>query len=178
MVCLGHPPWRPTPDIQNVRTSEALAYYHRYSAAYPKTVLHPDYLTLAGTVLPSGTGIFESGTGIFPSGTGTFESGTGTFEPEGRRDTTTAKLTTVKKTMVIPVIHQAEYDSVGVYDSTLKSGIRLYVWKNFRISERTAPIKPIVQIEVKARKINTNWEAKSIFPQTMVPCLMARLYKT
>ena len=78
---------------------------------------------------------------------------------------------------VIPVIHQAEYESVGVNDSAEKSGIKLYVWKYFRTSERTAPIKPIVQMEAKARKISTNWEVKSIFPQRMVPRLMARLYK-
>jgi len=50
-------------------------------------ILHPRYLALAGTGLPSGTGFFDS---------------------EGRSATTAAKLTTTKKTTVIPVIHQAE----------------------------------------------------------------------
>ena len=36
-----------------------------------------------------------------------------------------AKLTTAKKTTVIPVIHQAEYDSVGVKDYAVKSGNKL-----------------------------------------------------
>jgi hypothetical protein len=31
----------------------------------------------------------------------------------------------MKKTTEIPVIHQAEYDSVGVKDSVEKSGIKL-----------------------------------------------------
>jgi hypothetical protein len=57
------------------------------------------------------------------TGTGLL-SGSRTFELDDRRATNTAKLTTVKKTPVIPVIHQAEYDSVGVKDSTVKSGIK------------------------------------------------------
>jgi len=71
--------------------------------------------------------------------------------------------------MVIPVIHQAEYASVGVNDSAVKSGIKLYVWKYFRSSDRTAPMRPMVQMALNARKIRTNWEAKSTFPQTIVP---------
>jgi hypothetical protein len=64
------------------------------------------YLALAGTGLPSGTSFFEA---------------------EGRRVKITAKLTTVKKMTVIAVIHQAEYDSVGVKDSAEKSGTKPYV---------------------------------------------------
>ena len=59
----------------------------------------------------------------------------------------------------MPVMYQAEYARVGVNDSAVKSGSRLYVWKYFRSSDRTAPIKPIVQIALNARKIRTNCEA-------------------
>src|SRR6266850_5514407 len=67
-------------------------------------VPQPGYLALAGTGVPSGACPFAS---------------------DGRRVTIMAKLTTTKNTTVIPVIHQAEYDSVGVKDSAMKSGNKL-----------------------------------------------------
>ena len=81
----------------------------------------------------------------------------------------------VTNTTVMPVIHQAEYARVGVNDSAVKSGIRLYVWKYLRSSDRTAPIRPMVQMALNARKIRTNCEAKSTLPHTIVPCVIARL---
>src|SRR3989442_15457107 len=95
----------PTSAPPTTRPIDSFLITFHIQTLFPSVgVPHPGYLALPGTGSPSGACPFES---------------------EGRRDTIMAKLTTTKKMTEIQVMHQAEYDSIGVKDSAVKSGKKL-----------------------------------------------------